>query len=141
MCLRKKVGSMQTCKWQLLGPVSRKSNGSLSQDPQAHRYRVFSFHSPKTMSGVLSQGNWDLRRPKRKDRSPGGLPSPHPLSLIHLETPVVFMIQQVGQAYGAESSMKYPGFGLHFLVHWEYLDVPGPSSSSVLARKGCTWYR
>lgn len=48
--------------------------------PQAHRERIFGFCWPKTRSEVVSQGGRDLRRLKRKDRSPGILPDPHPLS-------------------------------------------------------------
>lgn len=47
----------------------------------------------------------------------------------------VFMDLAGGPACGTESSMKQPGFGWHFLVHWGCLDVPGPSPASVRERK------
>lgn len=47
----------------------------------------------------------------------------------------VFMDLAGGPACGTESSVKQPGFGWHFLVHWGCLDVPGPSPASVRERK------
>jgi hypothetical protein len=53
----------------------------------------------------------------------------------------VFIDGAGGPACDSESSGEQPGIGVHFLVHWECLDLPGPSPSLVLERKNCTQCR